>query len=338
MVVVRRKANRRVVNRSETKRDTYVNLWREFLVFHSSVNKTAKRLTLAKGQKPNVTMNVSTVFPEGHTGNGQETRRKNSHTSKEDEDQTRELCCRVKDIVGLEEVAKIEFLVPLFAEALGTFLLVLIGCASCITWVEGQSPTVLHIAFTFGLAVAALAQFLGPISGCHVNPAVTIGLFVSGNCSILKTLCYIVCQSCGAIAGAVVLKMLTPAQQLNQGLGATDLAEGVEAGQGIVMEAIITFLLVLVVHAVTDPKRSDTKGWAPLAIGLAISVSHMAAVPFTGSSMNPARSLGPAVILTYWSNHWVYWVGPIVGGVIAGGLYKIGFRSTKESDEASYDF
>ncbi|KAL2748543.1 aquaporin AQPAnG [Vespula maculifrons] len=397
MVVVRRKANRRVVHRSETKRDTYVNLWREFLVFHSSVNKTAKRLALARGQKPNVTMNVSTVFPEGHTGNGQETRRKNSYTSKEDEDQTRELCCRVKDIVGLEEVAKIEFLLPLFAEALGTFLLVLIGCASCITWVEGQSPTVLHIAFTFGLAVAALAQartsgtvdptgcsetsvhdikrerkrrvseivharkrsemfvrlrfmvmvksmvlmlvlFLGPISGCHVNPAVTVGLFVSGNCSFLKTLCYIVCQSCGAIAGAVVLKMLTPAQQVNQGLGATDLAQGVEAGQGIVMEAIITFLLVLVVHAVTDPKRSDTKGWAPLAIGLAISVSHMAAVPFTGSSMNPARSLGPAVILTYWSNHWVYWVGPIVGGAVAGGLYKMGFRSTKESDEASYDF
>ncbi|KAF7381491.1 hypothetical protein HZH66_013885 [Vespula vulgaris] len=224
----------------------------------------------------------------------------------------------VKDIVGLEEVAKIEFLLPLFAEALGTFLLVLIGCASCITWVEGQSPTVLHIAFTFGLAVAALAQFLGPISGCHVNPAVTVGLFVSGNCSFLKTLCYIVCQSCGAIAGAVVLKMLTPAQQVNQGLGATDLAQGVEAGQ--------------------DPKRSDTKGWAPLAIGLAISVSHMAAVPFTGSSMNPARSLGPAVILTYWSNHWVYWVGPIVGGAVAGGLYKMGFRSTKESDEASYDF
>ncbi|KAL2730888.1 aquaporin AQPAnG isoform X1 [Vespula squamosa] len=374
MVVVQGKANRRVVHRSETKRDTYVNLWREFLVFHSSVNKTAKRLALAKGQRPNVIMNVSTVFPEGHTGNGQETRRKNSYTSKEDEDQTRELCYRVKDIVGLEEVAKIEFLVPLFAEALGTFLLVLIGCASCITWVEGQSPTVLHIAFTFGLAVAALAQartsgtvdssetvhdikrerkrrvseivhvrersemfvrlrllvmvesFLGPISGCHVNPAVTVGLFVSGNCSFLKTLCYIVCQSCGAIAGAVVLKMLTPAQQVNQGLGATDLAQGVEAGQGIVMEAIITFLLVLVVHAVTDPKRSDTKGWAPLAIGLAISVSHMAAVPFTGSSMNPARSLGPAVILTYWSNHWVYWVGPIVGGAIAGGLYKMGFR------------
>lgn len=243
-----------------------------------------------------------------------------------------------KDFVGLEEVAKIEFLVPLFAEALGTFLLVLIGCASCITWVEGQSPSVLHIAFTFGLAVAALAQFLGPVSGCHVNPAVTVGLLVSGNCTFLKALCYIVCQSCGAIAGSVVLKMLTPTTQANLGLGATDLGEGIQPGQGIVMEAIITFLLVLVVHAVTDPKRSDTKGWAPLAIGLAIAVSHMAAIPFTGSSMNPARSLGPAVILMQWSNQWVYWVGPLAGGAIAGALYRMGFRNTKETEEASYDF
>ncbi|XP_015187296.1 PREDICTED: aquaporin AQPAn.G isoform X2 [Polistes dominula] len=288
-------------------------------------------------------MNVSTVFPEGHVRNGQKIQREKSLAPKEEEEEEeeyhlKEQCLRVKEFIGVEEVAKLEFLVSLFAEALGTFLLVLIGCASCITWVEGQAPSVLHIAFTFGLAVAALAQFLGPISGCHVNPAVTIGLFVSGNCSLLKSLCYIVCQSCGAIAGAVVLKLITPNEQVSQGLGATDLGKGVEAGQGIVMEAIITFLLVLVVHAVTDPKRSDTKGWAPLAIGLAISVSHMAAIPFTGSSMNPARSLGPAVILTSWSNHWVYWVGPIVGAVIAGSLYKMGFRNTKEIEEASYDF
>ncbi|KAI4479585.1 hypothetical protein M0804_010982 [Polistes exclamans] len=341
-MVVARKKTIRVVHHhhSKTKRDTYVNLWKEFLVFHSSFNNRAKRLTVPKDRKKtNIGMNVSTVFPEGHSRNGQKLQRENSLASKEEEeDHYKEQCFRVKEFIGVEEVAKLEFLVALFAEALGTFLLVLIGCASCITWVEGQAPSVLHIAFTFGLAVAALAQFLGPISGCHVNPAVTIGLFVSGNCSFLKSLCYIVCQSCGAIAGAVVLKLITPSERVSQGLGATDLGEGVEAGQGIVMEAIITFLLVLVVHAVTDPKRSDTKGWAPLAIGLAISVSHMAAIPFTGSSMNPARSLGPAVILTYWSNHWVYWVGPIVGGVIAGSLYKMGFRNTKEIEEASYDF
>ncbi|XP_015112390.1 aquaporin AQPAe.a isoform X2 [Diachasma alloeum] len=244
-----------------------------------------------------------------------------------------------KDFIGLEEVSRIDFLVPLFGEALGTFLLVLIGCASCVTWDPDNAPMVLHIAFTFGLAVAALAHVLGPVSGCHVNPAVTIGLLASGNCSILKALCYVVCQCCGAIAGAAVLKVVIPSTVQANGLGATTLGTNIDGGQGVLMEAIVTFLLVLVVHAVTDPKRPDTRGWAPLAIGLTISVAHMAAVPITGSSMNPARTLGPAVILTEWSDHWVYWVGPILGGVVAGGLYKTGLRvKSKEDDEASYDF
>lgn len=243
-----------------------------------------------------------------------------------------------KDFVGLEEVTKVEFLIMLFAEALGTFLLVLIGCASCITWTVDNPPTVVHIAFTFGLAVASLAQVLGPVSGCHVNPAVSVGLLISGNCSFLKTVCYIVCQCCGAIAGSAVLKVLLPSAQKAHGLGATNLGSSVTEGQGVFMEAIITFLLILVVHAVTDPKRTDTKGWAPLAIGLTITVAHMAAVPITGSSMNPARTLGPAVILGEWTNLWIYWVGPILGGCVAGGLYKMLLRRTKDDDEASYDF
>ncbi|XP_043258350.1 aquaporin AQPAn.G-like isoform X2 [Colletes gigas] len=242
-----------------------------------------------------------------------------------------------KDFVGIEEVTKIEFLVMMFAEALGTFLLVLIGCASCITWNDNHPPTVVHIAFTFGLAVASLAHVLGPVSGCHVNPAVSIGLLVSGNCSFLKAVCYIVCQCCGAIAGSAVLKVLIP-EAPSHGLGATALATSVTDSQGIFMEAIVTFLLLLVIHAVTDPKRTDTRGWAPLAIGLTITVAHMAAVPVTGSSMNPARTLGPAVILGEWKNLWIYWVGPILGACAAGGLYKVAFRRKKEDDEASYDF
>nr|XP_003701708.2 PREDICTED: aquaporin isoform X1 [Megachile rotundata] len=282
-------------------------------------------------------MNVSTVFPEGLTENERPQQRHASASVKDDEE-VQDRYNRAKDFVGFEEVTKVEFLVMLFAEALGTFLLVLIGCASCVTWEPGSPPTVVHIAFTFGLAVASLAHVLGPISGCHVNPAVSLGLLVSGNCSFLKALCYIVCQCCGAIAGSAVLKVLIPASASALGLGVTSLHSQVTESQGIFIEAIVTFLLLLVVHAVTDPKRTDTKGWAPMAIGLTITVAHMAAVPVTGSSMNPARSLGPAVILDYWEHHWVYWIGPILGGCVAGVLYKMAFRRKKEDDEASYDF
>lgn len=131
---------------------------------------------------------------------------------------------------------------------------------------------------------------------------------------------------------------MMPVEQQSYGLGATMLGAGVTVVQGVVMEAIITFLLVLVVHAVTDPKRTDERGWAPMAIGLAISAAHMAAVPFTGSSMNPARSLGPAVIDGQFRNMWIYWLGPIVGGCAAGGVYRMGLRANKDDDEASYDF
>ena len=143
---------------------------------------------------------------------------------------------------------------------------------------------------------------------------------------------------CSQRALTLCLQLLIPSEATNKGLGVTDLGSWVNEIQGIFMEAIVTFLLLLVIHAVTDPKRTDTKGWAPLAIGLTITVAHMAAVPVTGSSMNPARSLGPAIVEGKWHNQWIYWVGPILGGCAAGGLYKLAFRQRQKDDEASYDF
>ncbi|XP_070153636.1 aquaporin AQPAn.G isoform X1 [Polyergus mexicanus] len=313
-------------------RTSYLNLWREFLVF----NTTAKKLGLNRRPLRPSGMNVSTVFPEGYAETERVQRLASSIPKEGEGGFNLERYQRVKEFVGFEEVTKLDFLVMLFAEILGTFLLVFIGCASCVTWTD--TPTVVHIAFTFGLAVASLAQVLGPISGCHVNPAVSFGLMISGNCSFLKTVSYMVCQCCGAIAGAAVLKLIIPKTHATGGLGATMLGNGVSVSQGTVMEAIITFLLVLVVHAVTDAKRSDTKGWAPLAIGLTITAAHMAAVPITGSSMNPARTLGPAVVEDEYQNVWIYWVGPLVGGCLAGGAYRMGLRANKEDDEGSYDF
>jgi aquaporin related protein len=247
----------------------------------------------------------------------------------------------LKAVIGLHDITDVRNIWRMrFAEFLGTFFLVLAGCSSVIPFNApssnarlGPASNIVQIAFSFGLAVATMAQAVGHVSGCHINPAVTCGLLVSGHISILKALCYIVVQCIGGIAGAAVLKALTSGGNHVE-VCVNGVNDPLAPVQALFMEAVITFVLVLTVEAVCD-ERNDIKGSAPLAVGLAVVIGHLIAIAFTGCSMNPARTFGPAVVVNTWDYHWVFWVGPILGGVVAGAVYTFVFRARKRTDETS---
>lgn len=221
-------------------------------------------------------------------------------------------------ILSVEDLKIKAFWKAGFAESLGTLLLVLIGCGSTVH----KEGTLLSVALCFGLTVASVVWSIGHISGAHINPAVTIGLLVTRKISLMRGLLYILAQMIGAILGAALLKGFFP----NPGtMGSTLVADDVSVFQAFVIEIIITFVLVFVVMSSIDTGRKDLGGSVPLSIGLAVTTCVLAAGPLTGASMNPARSFGPAIVSNNMTNHWVYWLGPILGGIIAALLYDFIF-------------
>lgn len=241
---------------------------------------------------------------------------------------------RMKNVFGCEEFSKNrDIWRMLMAEFVGPLFLVLIGCASCVEgWNEAYSPHIVQVALSFGVTIATMAQAMGHVSGGHFNPAVTTACLVTGKISIAKALAYIVSQCLGAISGAALLQALTPAEFHNT-LGVTQIHPKLSPTQGFGVEFFSTFTLVLVVFGVCDSNRKDIRGSAPLAIGLAISTAILATGVYTGGSLNPARSLGPALISNNWTYHWVYWAGPIVGGIVAALLYEKVFRARTVEEE-----
>ena len=212
--------------------------------------------------------------------------------------------------------------VPL-AEFLGTALFVFMGVATAVTtedMIAGESAVVrlVAVAFAFGLAIALVVAALGRFSGAHVNPAVTLAALATGKIEVRQAPLYVVSQLSGAIAGSALVLLVTPGDA--GPLGATTPGSGVNIGMGLVTEGILTFFLMFVIFA----SAIDPKGPAPMApmlIGLAVAVGILAGGGLTGGSMNPARSFGPAVIGGEWQDHWVYWVGPITGAIVAAVVY-----------------
>lgn len=219
------------------------------------------------------------------------------------------------------------------AELIAVMLFVFVGSGAIIGigMVGADGGTTLIIAaLAHGLAIAALVSAIGRVSGGHINPAVTVAAVVTGRMSLVKGAMYVAAQLIGALVGAALLLSVIPLA--DQGtLGAHSL--NVDVASGLIVEMILTFMLVFVIFATAmDPKGPGHL--APFAIGLTVMVNHFVGVPLTGASMNPARSFGPALATGEWANHWVYWVGPIMGAVLAAIIYEVIYIRGHEEEAA----
>uniref|UniRef100_A0A0B6Y9H0 Aquaporin n=1 Tax=Arion vulgaris TaxID=1028688 RepID=A0A0B6Y9H0_9EUPU len=222
---------------------------------------------------------------------------------------------------NVEDLLSPNLWLALSAEFIGTLAITLFGCGSWLT-----DTGVVQIALTFGLTVATVNWVFKHISGGHFNPAVTSAALFTRRVSIIRGVLFIIVQLAGAIAAAGILYRLTPSRP-QRNLGANFLSVDTTSTQGFFIEFLITFVYVLAFYASGDEKRSDLQGSAPLIIGLAVVACHLFAVPYTSAGMNPARSFGPALITLTWRNHWVFWVGPVSGAVLAGLVYDYIFAA-----------
>jgi aquaporin Z len=228
----------------------------------------------------------------------------------------------------------------LLAEFFGTFWLVFGGCGSAVLAAkfiatEGATPINLGIglvgvALAFGLTVLTMAYAIGHVSGCHLNPAVSVGLCVGGRFKGVELLPYIVAQVIGAVAGAWILSVIASGQAgftTAAGFAANgygDHSPGKYAMlSGFVAEVVLTFFFLLIILGATDPRAPQ--GFAPIAIGLGLTLIHLIGIPVTNLSVNPARSTGPAFFVGGWALQqlWLFWVAPLIGAVLAGLSYPV---------------
>jgi len=227
-----------------------------------------------------------------------------------------------------------------FAEFIGTFTLVFFGCGAAVIAGMGTGSTsidVLGIAFAFGTAIVAMAYGIGPISGCHVNPAVSVGVYAAGRMSFEDLIAYVIAQVLGAIAGAAVLYVVLSGKAAGwtgglgqNGWGAGYLGE-YNLLSALVFELVATFLFLVCILGVTQ--QGSPVQFAGLAIGLTLTMIHIVGINITGTSVNPARSLGPALFAggAALSQLWLFILAPLIGAALAGLVYRAGVLYGTES-------
>ncbi|KAL2533654.1 Aquaporin PIP2-1 [Abeliophyllum distichum] len=239
-----------------------------------------------------------------------------------------------------EELTKWSFYRAIIAEFIATLLFLYITVLTVIGY-KSQSATdecggvgILGIAWAFGGMIFVLVYCTAGISGGHINPAVTFGLFLARKVSFVRAFMYMVAQCLGAICGCGLVKAFQRAYYVRHGGGANELADGYSKGTGLAAEIIGTFVLVYTVFSATDPKRSARDSHvpvlAPLPIGFAVFMVHLATIPITGTGINPARSFGAAVIYgkqKAWDDQWIFWVGPFIGAAIAAFYHQYILRA-----------
>jgi len=218
-----------------------------------------------------------------------------------------------------------------FAEFLGTFWLVFGGCGSAVLAAAFPNLGIgfAGVALAFGLTLLTMAFTIGPISGCHINPAVSVGLVVGRRFPVSELLPYVVAQVLGAIVGSATLYVIARGKEgfsLSGGFASNGYGvhspDGYSLVASFVAEVVLTMFFLLVIFGSTDDRAP--KGFAPIAIGLCLTLIHLISIPVTNTSVNPARSTGPAVFVGGWAvaQLWLFWIAPIIGATLAGVVYS----------------
>nr|GMD67202.1 aquaporin PIP2-7-like [Ipomoea batatas] len=248
-------------------------------------------------------------------------------------------------LIDFDELTKWSFYRAIIAEFIATLLFLYVTVLTVIGYKHQTDPKaggqdcggvgILGIAWAFGGMIFILVYCTAGISGGHINPAVTFGLFLARKVSLPRAVLYMIAQCLGAISGVGLVKAFQKSYYNRYGGGANSMAAGYNKGTGLGAEIIGTFVLVYTVFSATDPKRnardSHVPVLAPLPIGFAVFMVHLATIPITGTGINPARSFGAAVIYNddkAWDEHWIFWVGPFVGALAAAVYHQYILRGS----------